>query len=83
MEFTQKLQNIMGKGAQTSVANTPTGSTTQTMPPTETEQELIPPQPQGIQQASGGNSRFSISPVSDNRPTNLPSVGGKYVYHGI
>ena len=67
----------MGKGSQTSAANTPTGSTTQTMLPTESDQELFFSQQPGVQQTSDGNSRFSISPVSDNRPTNLPSSGGK------
>ena len=80
IEFTQKLQNIMGKGVQTSTTNTPNG-TTRAMPPTELEHESYPSQ-HGIQQASDENSRFSISPVSENRPSNL-SFAGKQSYHII
>ena len=76
MEFTQKLQNIMGKGSQTSSVNTPTGVATKTIHPSESEQELTPPPLHGIQQTSGGNSRFSISPVSDSKPTNASVIGG-------
>ena len=43
MEFTQKLQNIMGKGSQTSSVSTPTGVATKTIHPNESEQELTPP----------------------------------------
>ena len=76
IEFTQKLQNIMGKGAQTSAVNTPTGISSKNVYPTEQEQELVSSQ-QGVQQTSGGgNSRFSISPVSDSKPGNAPVIGG-------
>ena len=83
MEFTQKLQNIMGKGSQTSSVNTPTGIATKTIHPSESEQELTPPPQHGIQQTSEGNSRFSVSPVSESKQTNMPVFGGNLTEYCI
>ena len=68
-EFTQKLQNIMGKSSQSPVAHTPTNNTIKSESEIEiTSQNIIPP-------TSDVNSRFSISPVSEYKAVD---VSGEY-----
>lgn len=72
MEFTQKLQNIMGKGSQSPAVHTPTNNTIKNESDVEvSSQNNIPPN-------SDGNSRFSISPVSENRTNNVSGTGTYY-----
>ena len=73
MEFTQKLQDIMGKGSQSPAVNTPTSIINKNETDVETHSQ------QAIPHSSGGNSRFSVSPVSENKNMNT-SVGGKYYW---
>ena len=72
MEFTQKLQDIMGKGSQSPAVNTPTSSAIRSEAETEISSQPSLPLDTGV------NSRFSVSPVSENKTMNT-SVGGKYL----
>ena len=73
IEFTQKLQNIMGKGSQSPAVNTPTSIINKNEADVDTLSQ------QAIPNSSGGNSRFSVSPVSENKNMNS-SVGGNYYW---
>ena len=68
MEFSQKLQDIMGKGPQPTATHTPTNAANRSDTEVETTQHPIP-------LTSGGNSRFSVSPVSENKIANSSVVG--------
>ena len=70
MEFTQKLQDIMGKGSQSPAVNTPS-----IINKNETDVDTL--SQQAIPNSSGGNSRFSVSPVSENKNMNT-SIGGNH-----
>ena len=77
IEFTQKLQNIMGKGMQTPANNTPTGTNTKTMQSADLAEQETNHSTQVNQQNSGGNSRFSVSPVSETKCANIPAMEGE------
>ena len=77
IEFTQKLQNIMGKGMQTPVNNTPTGANTKTMPSADLVEQDTNHSAQINRQNSGGNSRFSVSPVSETKCSNISAMEGE------
>ena len=77
IEFTQKLQNIMGKGMQTPANNTPTGANTKTMPSADLVEQDTNHSAQINRQNSGGNSRFSVSPVSETKCSNISVMEGE------
>ena len=77
IEFTQKLENIMGKGGQTLASNISSAPAAQILISKESEDELAPSKQLDVQQDFSGNSRFSISPVSNSRPIDLTSAVGK------
>ena len=77
IEFTQKLQNIMGKGMQTPANNTPTGANAKTVPSADLAEEETHHSTQVNQQNSGGNSRFSVSPVSETKCSNISVMEGE------
>ena len=62
---------------QTPVNNTPTGANTKTMPSADLVEQETNHSAQINQQNSGGNSRFSVSPVSETKCSNISVMEGE------
>ena len=72
----------MGQVQAPGTTNPPATNAQQTLPTKETELDQQLAQQQAVQQhpaAGAGNSRFSISPVTDAKPPILPLVTGNNI----
>ena len=67
----------MGKGMQTPANNTPIGANAKTVPSADLAEEETNHSTQVNQQNSGGNSRFSVSPVSETKCSNISAMEGE------
>ena len=62
---------------QTPANNTPTGANTKTMPSADLVEQDTNHSAQINRQNSGGNSRFSVSPVSETKCSNISVMEGE------
>ena len=62
---------------QTPANNTPTGANAKTVPSVDLAEEETHHSTQVNQQNSGGNSRFSVSPVSETKCSNISAMEGE------
>ena len=67
----------MGKGMQAPANNTLTGTNTKTMQSADLAEQETNHSTQVNQQNSGGNSRFSVSPVSETKCSNISAMEGE------